>query len=281
MGLSTNLLEWIAFHDPQTVSDNNNINQAAQVAHVWIDEQIRTNAGAVDEKQLKAALDSHLNLSKSAKRHVHAETLLAALGGLAGCAAAEAMWRKLERDPARIGELRIYQRNPGYPRYFEGTMLNGWIFPVANGERFHLWDQFVTGAHEAGFANADSQLALPMIESVLTAIREDKFGRLSVPFEHQPRIALQVMVERLWHGYKNYLAAVSAECWPTLTAMVARNFIVQVKDVLEPRLALTIVTESAFFMAKIDPEALDLDRGKRLADWMKTTHLVQSEHTVN
>jgi hypothetical protein len=203
-------------------------------------------------------------------RRVHSETLLAAIGALAGCASAQVAWARLKLNPARIAELRIYQKTPGSTRYFDGAILDGWIFPIKDGERFHLWDQFVTGAREAGFVTADSPLAIPMINAVVSAILEDQFGRLSVP--HQPHLAIKEMVERLWYGYQNYLAAVSQECRPTLTAMVARNYIVQMKDVIDPRIALTIVTESAHFMAKIDPEALDLDRGKRLAKTMRSSN---------
>jgi hypothetical protein len=91
-------------------------------------------------------------------------------------------------------------------------------------------------------------------------------GIPSVPKNHWPHLAPAQLLERLWPIAKLLLmgkwsgamappglVVVESHWWPTITGMATSAAIREVKTVLDPRTALVIAMETAFFTLKLDP----------------------------
>lgn len=110
-----------------------------------------------------------------------------------------------------------------------------------------------------------------MWDHVTSAIKSGSDGMPSVPREHWPHLAPVKLLENLWPFAKKCLSGrvgdgalappeivvVEPRWWPTITGMVTSGAFHGVKDVLDPRTALTLAMELAILTLKIDPTRIE------------------------
>lgn len=206
---------------------------------------------------------------------VHAETLVAAIGAIAGFAAQQALWAQKAslsidslNETTPVDGLFIVRSSRG-DRYVFGNPLKEMVFCAAQPASpitARLWEWAAGGAVEAGLDKSEMPGTLTMWENVNRSIQGGLDGMPSVPKEHLPHLAPTQLLERLWPISKKLLSGqgsgaaappgmvvVERRWWPTITGMVASAMIRKVKEVLAPRMALLIAMETALFTLKVDP----------------------------
>ncbi len=206
----------------------------------------------------------------SVEGRIHAETLLAAIGAIAGFSALRALMADLAetKDPAIAAQLNIVQSNSG-AKYFIGEPLNRILIPANAAETgSKLWSLAAGGAVAAGLDRTKLPELRPMLAHVTQNLGGELEGRPSLPKEHQPimpagellllvwPLALTCFIGRLPDAPREFGVA-GIQNWPVISARAANTFIQKVKNVLEPAVALTIVMESAIYASKLDPEPID------------------------
>ncbi len=201
---------------------------------------------------------------------IHAETLLAAIGAIAGFSALRALMAHLAetKDPAIAGQLNIVQSNSG-AKYFIGEPINRTLIPAAAGEAGRkLWSLAAGGAVAAGLDRTKLPEVGPMFAHVTQNLGGEREGRPSLPKEHQPIMPAGELLLLVWPlalmsftgrfpGAPREFGVAGIQNWPAISARAANTFIQKVKNVLEPSIALTIVMESAIYASKLDPEPID------------------------
>ena len=158
-------------------------------------------------------------------------------------------------------DLHVLQGADG-KSYYSGDMLNAILLPQA-GSRHTTWEFVATGAMQAGAPQAE----LPDIEEIFAhvagTIGSDAFGRVRAPDDHQPVFTPYEALHAVWPRTRELFSSMQVpgavgrslviEHWPVVAAIVAQQYIVMARDVLDPRLSAQIVMESAVAMSKIDP----------------------------
>jgi hypothetical protein len=182
------------------------------------------------------------------ERGVHIESLLCALGALAGysCQAslrAQALAKGMPAD----GLLTVVQTDNGQTFFF-GDHLNK---PLAESQ-YSVWSLAAGGAQQAGCTQFPDLAEI--FKHTSTVLGTDKFGLLCVPEAHQAHDLPLAYVQKLWPSLnptiKKYCP--DPEHWPVLLGLSIQEIIVSGKSAIEPGLALRIVMEAAIPMSKID-----------------------------
>jgi len=206
---------------------------------------------------------------------LHAETFAAASGAIAGFAAQQALLAQRPGfsidalDESTMSDGLFIVRDPRGERYLFGNPLKEMLFckePPVTEITARLWEWATGAALSAGLDQSELPHTLTMWESVNDALREGREQPLSVPQNHWPHLSVVQSLELLWPMAKQFLTGkgsgasapasivvVETHWWPSITAMLASSAIQQVKDVLDPRTALTIVMETALVALKTDP----------------------------
>jgi len=184
---------------------------------------------------------------------IHCETVLSALGALAGfgcqIAVRELMIKQMGMpEPTVLHEVTM----PGHPEvYYVGDQLNKPLFEVPASVL-----GYVGGAvsHLGGKVPDCAEIAVWVIHTMHTP----EFGSLRVSPEHQPH---QLPIDTLrtqWAGAWGLLHKQLYQ--PAYTGwyfgLAAHKFILEAKDSIDPTLAGQITMESAIAMAKVDPRSI-------------------------
>lgn len=214
---------------------------------------------------------------------VHAETLLVAIGAIAGFAAQSAALARVRKadipkpnKPVRsVQEFTDYLRESGLfliattksgEKFYFGDLINGYLVPQATST--HPLSSFVDAAAlAAGLKPSDIPDYREMFAHAARTVGSPEFAHLRVEQEHQPQIAVRQALDIFWPRAKFLLEKkdgpgpanghnVAPEDWPRVTSTVANQLIAKTKDVLEPQIAVRLVMESAIAMSKIDPETV-------------------------
>jgi hypothetical protein len=182
------------------------------------------------------------------QKGIHIESLICALGSLAGyaCQSAARMYGASSRSLEDVSWVEI-KTNDGR-LFFSGDSINKplveaklSVWSLAAGQAQHLGCKELLDIHE-------------VFEFVIRSIGNEKFGKLRVVSEHQSRNWPIQYVNYLWEPL---LPMVKRFCpepedWPLLYGFAIQGAISQGKDILDPCLALKIAMESAVPMSKID-----------------------------
>ncbi len=203
---------------------------------------------------LAAELLAGLERVYTSERGINAESLMCALGALAGfgCQAAVRAMVTAGQIP-EAGAFVVAETAQG-PFYF-GDQLNQPLLEAP----MSVWHQVAGAAQKAG------AVELPDIGDIAAfvagSVGGPDFGRLRVADEHQPQ---QTPIEALraqWPAAYAHIRARHGD--PAFTgwyfAGAAAQVLPQMKAVLEPGLAARIVMEAAVAMAKADPQRNGLD----------------------
>lgn len=197
---------------------------------------------------------------------IHAETFVAAAGAIAGHAAQRTLFERLarEEDGKTIGELKVLT-TAGGAKYWFGDPINDALMALVPEEAdLRLWSMGCGAALTAGLDRSALPPLEPMFAHVSRVIGNGEAAMPSCPQEHWPHAPADVLLRSLWplalRCFEGHLSSkvlnqpVVSPYWrPVVAAHVAANVVVEVKDVLAPDLALTILMETAIHCSKVDP----------------------------
>jgi hypothetical protein len=179
---------------------------------------------------------------------VHAESLLCALGALAGYACqANLRAQALAKGMAETAAFQVVRTKDG-KQYFFGDLLNGAL----------LSDQYSLWSLAGGVAQQAGAKALPDIKEMLahtsSVVGDARFGVPRVPAGHE---ASDTPINYLKAFWPVLFPTVKLLCpnpleWPLLFSFATRAAIEAGKNEIDPALALSIVMESAIPMSKVD-----------------------------
>lgn len=183
------------------------------------------------------------------ERGIHLESLLGALGALAGysCqASVRALARAQGHDETAYFDATAHGVD-GRVYYF-GDALNK---PLA-GDMYSVWRLAAGGAHTAGCA--DIPEPDDVFEHVAKTVGSPEFGLPRLPPEHPLHDTPLNYVEVVWPQIFPMIARFCPDPthWPILLGLAVQDIIGQGRDVLDPCLALKIVMECAVPMSKVE-----------------------------
>jgi hypothetical protein len=184
---------------------------------------------------------------------IHAETVLATLGALAGFSVQMALRETLVK-PGKMLEDKVFvivETKTG-ERFYLGDSSNEGLFG-GNPGVYSVYAMVAGGSQKAGAKE------LPNINDIVGYIAKtlgsDKFGIPRVPAGHMPHASPISLLDKFWNPVRNFMViSVQAPLqWPLVLGLVAQKVIVMGKDSVEPAMAGRLVMETAVAMAKIDP----------------------------
>jgi hypothetical protein len=182
------------------------------------------------------------------ERGVHAETLLATLGALAGYACQFSARLQASKAPAGTdsGLMRV-QTKDGRTFYF-GDALNK---PLAE-SKYSVWSLAAAAAQDAG-CNPLPDLH-EMFKHVAESLGSPAFGVPRLPANSSLVRPPEQMLRQLW---KPLVAEIAPMCpdpqeWPILFGLAIQHGIGAARSALDPRVSLGIAMESAIAMSKVD-----------------------------
>jgi hypothetical protein len=203
-------------------------------------------------------------------RGIHVETLLTAIGSIAGFAAQNAFWAKTHLTPASVpetglGSQLVVVRLKTGERLFFGDGINSYLAGgVGPAERLFLWS-FVQGALvQLGLPLNQQPDVRMMFSRVSKTVGAEEFGFPDVPSSHRPRSSAVTLVRLLWPHTQAILklkpppgVATSEDdldesYWPFVSFIVASQLLMFTRDHVPPGVAATLVMESAIAASKLD-----------------------------
>jgi hypothetical protein len=219
-------------------------------------------------------------------RGVHAETLMVAVGAIAGFAAQNAVWQTVARsgkavrqlDPANLHAdssfLFVVARSG--EKFYVGELLNGYLAPEAGAGatiKYPLWNLIAATALEAGVSISDLPDLREMFRYVSKTVGTDAFAIVRAEAGHQPGLSARQALKMYWPYAKLILGrtdellsrteglgaertSVAPEHWPIVVALVAKQLITLAKDTLNPRQSVALSMESAIAASKVDPDTV-------------------------
>lgn len=193
-------------------------------------------------------LSHRLMQALKTERGVHIESLLCALGALAGYACqASLRAQALAQELPETAALVVVKTNDGR-RFFFGDPLN----------RLLAESQHSVWSLVAGEAQHQGCKALPDVAAIFQHVSQtiggDAFGVPRIPEGHLPGQLPARYLQHFWPGalgLAQHFCAAPHE-WPVLFGLAIQDVMQQAKGVIAPELALTIVMECAVPMSKIE-----------------------------
>jgi hypothetical protein len=183
------------------------------------------------------------------RKGVHIESLLTALGSLAGFSCQMSIREELiESGKVPENSAFVIAEGTDGKRYYFGDLLNA---PLAENQ-YSIWDLSGGAAQHLGCTS------LPNLEEIFEHVAEtvggESFGIPRVPDNHRANDLPINYVKSLW---PKILPIIRPFCrkpseWPTLFGLAIQEVIFMEKDTIDPKLAVTIVMESAIPMSKVD-----------------------------
>lgn len=181
------------------------------------------------------------------ERGVHIESLLCALGALAGYACQAGVQAQLDDPAVPDPEPFTMVETGDGTRYCFGNALNA---ALAESE-YSVWSLAAGAAQDAGATEFVDMMAL--FRHVSASIGTPDFGVPRVPDDHRPAALPIAYLQALWQPL---LPTVKLFCpdprqWHLVYALAVQEAIALGKQALDPALALCIVMECALPMSKV------------------------------
>ena len=216
------------------------------------------HAVAVASDQLSNGLLAWLQGELRRGRNPQHETVLCALGALAGYAAQQAIRETLVKPgKLTLDQAFVVVETRSGEVFFFGDLLNEIIVDThgLRGEgNASIWKIVSEGGYEAGAINLPD--VIDMIKHCAATAGHEEFGIPRVPDAHMPELLPREALSRFWPAARRKLAGAEPMSWPLHLAMAARTLIVDQKAAIRPDIAVQIVMEAAVPMSKIDPVTL-------------------------
>ena len=191
------------------------------------------------------------------ERGIHCETLLTAIGALAGYAAQQALWEGMVK-PGKLAIAQAFKvmETPSGATYFFGDTLDTILISMEP-KHVSIWKIVAGGVLTTGGEH------LPNVNDLLrhsaATAGTSAFGLPRLPDDHLPSILPRAAVERFWPGVRLLLALSEPLQWPLLMAHAAQKLILAMKGSIAPDLAVKIVMEAAVPMSRVDPTTVPND----------------------
>lgn len=215
-------------------------------------------------------------------RGVHVETLLTAVGALAGFSAQHAIWESVVKPgklPAHGGKnpadgaFVVAEGRNGEAYYF-GDLLNSYLVPEQANygppAELTLYSFVSAAVVSAGAKQLDRAERDAIFANAARTVGGPDFGVPRLPDDHRPLLMPREALNRLWPVTKQALQFRDPklvgkegefdprppEEWPMIIGIVAQRLIEKTKTTLDPRLGMRIVFEAAVPMSKVDPKTV-------------------------
>jgi hypothetical protein len=203
---------------------------------------------------------------------IHAETYISAVGAIAGYAAQ----RTLFADTPPVTGVNIHRAGTASgEQYWFGDALNDMLVPKSEAEGNRcVWSLAAGGAVAAGIRPQYMPQLDAMFKHVASTIGGANEGRSSVPDRHQAQLPARKLLKAVWpvavmcfsgkfpDAGRAY-GATPVAWWSAIAAQAASRPIQDVKDVLAPDIALTLLMESAIYCSKLDQPRVEGTRLQR------------------
>jgi hypothetical protein len=199
---------------------------------------------------------------------IHAETLLGAIGAIAGYAALKAVLSAVPpEDLTPENGYHMVQTTSG-DLFLFGVPVDQALLPRSNGDADKLWPLAAGGAITAGLDPNSLPPLPPMFEHVAKMLGSPREGLPSVgatEFVLPTRellktvwpFALMCFEGQISGQALNPPIAVSQRWRPIVAAIAASRMIGETAHVLSPLAGLTIVMESAIYASKLPPSVIE------------------------
>lgn len=178
---------------------------------------------------------------------VHIETILTALGSMAGYACQASIREEFVKSgKLQEGQAFAIAETKDGKHFFFGDMLNK---PLAESQ-YSVWSLAAGAAQQLGKPVPDVG---DIFKHVSATIGSPEFGIPRIPEDHRSDLPISFL-KVLW---PDFLPVVQQLCtspseWPIAFAMAIQQVILMGKDAIDPSMAVSIVMESAIPMSKVD-----------------------------
>lgn len=201
-------------------------------------------------------------------QRMHAPTLMAAAGAVAGVCAQISLLADAERIEKARAEDRIKEMVLKDGRIFLfGDALNEMLYSVRDADiaRSRVWNMLVTAALQKGLDRSEIPNVPAMFRHVNASFESVVEGFPSVPQNAQPLVSVRdllklagpLALEALSGQIEPTLATNGQELranrrsWVAITAQAAGNLLMTASRVMPPAMCLTIAMESAIYASKM------------------------------
>jgi hypothetical protein len=184
---------------------------------------------------------------------VHAESLLVAIGAIAGFSAQAAAFQSIGPPGTPIPDRKIVMVEAGGQKYYFGDRINGYLVRQTNEYAYPLWGFVAAAAMQCGLAEKDLPDVEEMFAHTAKSIGKPEFGVPRVPAGVVPAFTPHKALELFWPAAKELLSnkddlllpsslkstpmhgmSVPVAHWPLVAALVARQFIFSAKASSSP-----------------------------------------------
>ena len=197
---------------------------------------------------------------------IHAETYISAVGAIAGYAAQRTLFAE---SPPVMG-VNIHRAGVASgEQFWFGDALNYMLVPKteADGNRC-VWSLATGGAIDAGLQPNQLPKLEAMFGYVASTIGGENEGKSSVSAEYQARLAAKDLLKAVWPiavtcfsgkfpSASHEFGAAPIIWWSAIAAQASSRPIKDVKSVLPPDIALTLLMESAIYCSKLDQSSIE------------------------
>ncbi|MEJ6003253.1 hypothetical protein [Paucibacter soli] len=221
--------------------------QAEQALFRQIAERSKTDPLIGAKIGAKDVTQRLLNAMKT-DRGVHVESLLCALGSLAGYSCQAALRALAAARGAPETSLLTVIETQGGKTYFFGDHLNK---PLAESQ-YSVWGLAAGGAQQAGCSSLPD--INEIFKHVTSVVGTDAFGLPRIPEKNKPQDIPINYVRTLWPALFPIISKFcpNPEHWPILLSLSIQEVVGMGKAVIDPCLALQLVMESAVPMSKVN-----------------------------
>lgn len=192
---------------------------------------------------------SKLFTAMSSERGIHLESLLSALGALAGYACQISVREAfvVQQGRAEKDVFIVVHSRSGDQTYYFGDALNK---PLAE-SKYSVWSLASGASQKNGLAQLID--LHDIFKHVTDSLGSDAFGIPRTEAAHQAKEIPLNYVRFLWPQIFPFAKTFSQTPtdWPILFGVAIQEILFASKDLIEPQLALSIVMESAVPMSKI------------------------------
>lgn len=233
---------------PKTDSTHSQQLDSAAAALMRAIEKKRETDPLIGAKLGSKEINHRLINAMKSEKGVHVESILCALGALAGYACqANLRAQALENGMPETAAFIVIVTADG-KKYFFGDPLN----QVLAESQYSVWSLAAGAAQHNGCSSLPD--ILEIFEHVTKAVGNVEFGIPRIPEGHQPGDTPINYLKVLW---PNLLPTIKQFCqkpseWPILLGFAVQEVINMSKGVIAPDLAIKIVMESAIPMSKVD-----------------------------
>jgi hypothetical protein len=192
---------------------------------------------------------------------LHAETYVTASGAIAGYAAQRSL--VAQYASASPPEMHVATTSSG-DRYLLGDPLNNMLLAAKTQTEAagRVWPRAAGAAVSAGLPMSAIPSKEDMFAHVVKSLGGPQEGRPSTGSGHQPLAPVRQLLALYWPHVARLFAAdfddlhrqfgpVPPKWWCAVAAYATARPIIEVKDVLAPAIALTILMESAIYASKL------------------------------